>query len=53
MLAEFTFDFLKVDKISFHTLKIVCLLDFRFRRYLDLKICFISGFSMDHKFTAV
>ena len=32
-VAEFTFDFLKFDKIFFHALKTTCQLDFRFRRY--------------------
>ena len=53
MVNKFTFNFLKFDKILFYALKNACQLDFQFRRYLDLKICFISRLSMDHKFTAV
>ena len=53
MVAKFTFDFLKFDDIFLHVLKIAYQLDFRLRRYLDLKTCFISAFSRDNKFTVV
>ena len=38
MVANFTFNSLKVDRISLYALKTACQLNFRFHRYLDLKI---------------